>query len=93
MLTGRAEQADVATARDTGINEYVVKPFSAQTIYDRLERIIEKPRNFVAAPTFVGPTDGTEANHRQALPIAARVILRRSRTHPRKSAGILSVRT
>ncbi len=55
MLTGRAEQADVAAARDTGINEYVVKPFSAKTIYDRLERIIEKPRPFVAAPSFVGP--------------------------------------
>jgi len=55
MLTGRAERADVAMARDTGINEYVVKPFSAKTIYDRLERLIEKPRYFVAAPSFVGP--------------------------------------
>ena len=55
MLTGRAEQADVSAARDTGINEYVIKPFSAKTIYDRLERIIEKPRNFIAGPTFVGP--------------------------------------
>ena len=55
MLTGRAEHTDVAIARDTGINEYVVKPFSAKTIYSRLERLIEQPRQFIAAPTFVGP--------------------------------------
>src|SRR5205823_4818057 len=44
MLTGRMEQTDVQTARDKGIHEYVVKPFSAQTIYNRLERIVEFPR-------------------------------------------------
>ncbi len=55
MLTGRAEVADVRMARDYGINEYVVKPFSARTIYSRLERIIEQPRGFVVAKGFVGP--------------------------------------
>ncbi len=56
MLTGRAEQSDVFAARDTGINEFVVKPFSAKTIYNRIERIIENPRQFVISPSFVGPT-------------------------------------
>jgi hypothetical protein len=42
-------------ARDYGINEYVVKPFTARSIYSRLERIIEQPRNFVVAPFFIGP--------------------------------------
>ncbi len=55
MLTGRAEQSDVLAARDVGVNEYVVKPFSPITIYNRLERLIEKPRAFVVAPDFVGP--------------------------------------
>jgi len=55
MLTGRAEQADVVTARDSGINEYVIKPFSARTIYDRLERLIEKPRDFIISAPFIGP--------------------------------------
>lgn len=55
MLTGRAEQSDVIAARDNGINEYVIKPFSAKTIYNRLERIVEFPRNFVAARDFIGP--------------------------------------
>lgn len=55
MLTGRAEQVDVAMARDYGVNEYVVKPFTAKSIYSRLERIIEQPRSFVVAKSFVGP--------------------------------------
>jgi DNA-binding response OmpR family regulator len=55
MLTGRAEVVDVYMARDYGINEYVVKPFTARSIYSRLERIIEQPRNFVIAPSFIGP--------------------------------------
>ncbi len=55
MLTGRAEQVDVALARDYGVNEYMIKPFTAKSIYNRLERIIEQPRSFVATKNFVGP--------------------------------------
>jgi DNA-binding response OmpR family regulator len=55
MLTGRAEQTDVFLARDKGVNEYMVKPFSVRSIYSRLERIIEQPRNFVVSNNFVGP--------------------------------------
>ncbi len=55
MVSGRAEQTDVLTARDIGINEYIIKPFSAGSVYNRLERIIDKPRQFVVAHDFVGP--------------------------------------
>lgn len=55
MLTGRKEQSDVQTARDSGIHEYVAKPFSAKTVYSRLERIVEAPRYFVITPQYVGP--------------------------------------
>lgn len=55
MLTGRAEMADVIAARNYGMNEYVLKPFSAKAVYSRLERLIESPRNFVISYGFVGP--------------------------------------
>lgn len=55
MITGRAEHVDVALARDYGVNEYIVKPFTAKSVYERIERIIEKPRSFVYAKPFVGP--------------------------------------
>lgn len=56
MLTGRAEYSDVVNARDHGVNEFVVKPFSAKAIYNRIERLIEHPRQFVISSNFVGPT-------------------------------------
>lgn len=55
MLSGRAEQGDIITARDYGMNEYVLKPFTAKTVYSRLERLIEQPRNFIVSHHFVGP--------------------------------------
>ncbi len=71
MLTGRAEQADILRARDHGINEYATKPFTANTLYSRLERIVELPREFVVSPTFTGP------NRRSA---AARATIERRST-------------
>ena len=67
MLSGRAEEADIATARDHGINEYVAKPFSAKTVYDRIERVIEKPRPFIVSRAFIGPN----RRRRAAAPPAA----------------------
>jgi two-component system, chemotaxis family, chemotaxis protein CheY len=55
LLTARAEAGDVMTARDHGVNEYVLKPFNAEMLFARLERLIEHPRNFVVATSFVGP--------------------------------------
>jgi two-component system chemotaxis response regulator CheY len=55
MLTGRMERSDVELARDQGVHEYVVKPFSARTIYKRLERIVEFPRYFVVGKDYIGP--------------------------------------
>lgn len=55
VLTGRREQTDVMQARDSGMNEYVIKPFSAKALYQRLERLIESPRPFVVTHGFVGP--------------------------------------
>ncbi len=55
MLTGHGELADVQAARDVGITEFVVKPFSAQTLYSRIEQIVDNPRPFVVSEAFVGP--------------------------------------
>ena len=68
MLTGRAEQIDVTMARDYGINEYVVKPFTAKTIYSRLERLIEQPRGFVVSEGFVGPDRRTRGKPPEGVP-------------------------
>jgi len=55
MLTGKTQQHHVMEARDAGITEFVVKPFSAKTICDRILLVVEHPRNFILSPTFTGP--------------------------------------
>ncbi|MEZ5690288.1 MAG: response regulator [Rickettsiales bacterium] len=62
MLTGRTEVADVLLARNYGVNEYMIKPFTAQSIYKRLEKIFESPRDFVVSENFVGPDRRTIEN-------------------------------
>jgi DNA-binding response OmpR family regulator len=55
LMTGFSERRRVEMARDTGITEFLVKPFTANTLYKRIDHIIMKPRQFVKAPEFFGP--------------------------------------
>lgn len=55
LLTGNTEAHYVLTARDAGVNEYVIKPFTAEQLVKRIRSIIEKPRRFIDAPTYKGP--------------------------------------
>lgn len=55
MLTGKSEEKDVRTARDAGVTEYIIKPFSADGLYERIRTVIENPRGFVLSEGFTGP--------------------------------------
>lgn len=64
MLTGNTEAHYVFTARDAGVNEYLIKPFTADQLVRRIRSIIEKPRSFVEAPGYKGP----DRRHREVDP-------------------------
>lgn len=55
MLTARAEKQDVEAARDAGITEFVVKPYSSRTVFQRIQQVIENPRGFLVASQYIGP--------------------------------------
>jgi len=55
MITGHADVARVARARDAGVNEFLVKPVTARGVLDRLHAAIFVPRAFITAKTYVGP--------------------------------------
>ena len=55
MLTARAEKTDVVEARDIGATEFLVKPYTSRTLFDRLEHIIDFPRDFIVSDGYVGP--------------------------------------
>lgn len=55
FLTGKAEEHDVIFARNKGVTEFVVKPFTASTLSHRIIQVVDNPRSFVMSKNFVGP--------------------------------------
>lgn len=55
MLTGKAQRKYVEKARDAGMTEFVVKPFTVRTLCDRIILVVENPRNFILSPRYCGP--------------------------------------
>ena len=55
MLSGHASAEHVREARDAGINEFIAKPVSVNTIMSRLVAVIEHPRPFVRTSAYFGP--------------------------------------
>ena len=55
LMTGFSEKKRVVQARDAGVTEFLVKPFTARDLYKRIAQIIERPRQFVKAEDFFGP--------------------------------------
>lgn len=55
MLTGYNSFNRVLTARDVGVTEYLVKPFTAKDIADRISYVINNPRDFIQCKDYFGP--------------------------------------
>jgi DNA-binding response OmpR family regulator len=60
MTAGSSHEKKVVKARDAGVSEYLVKPFSAGSLAERITRVIEKPRQFVVSDAFTGPDRRTK---------------------------------
>ena len=68
LITGYAERQRVVEARDSGINEILVKPVTAESLYSRIEDVILRPRNFVTVPSYNGPCRRRKPNPLHAGP-------------------------
>jgi CheY-like chemotaxis protein len=55
MLTGHADARLVRAARDVGVSEFLVKPFTAAGLLKRIEALTFQPRAFVRAADYFGP--------------------------------------
>ncbi len=61
MLTGHSEIPRVCQARDAGVNDFIVKPVSGDSIYRRIVSLVEDTRPFIRSKSFLGP-DRRRAN-------------------------------
>ncbi len=72
MITGHSERSRVFEARDSGVNEFVVKPLTARALLGRLNSVIMRPRPFIRCRTYFGP------DRRRSVDIAYRGPYRRN---------------
>lgn len=55
LITGYSAMQRVAKARDTGVTEFLVKPFSSEDLAKRLDYVITRPRDFIENKDYFGP--------------------------------------
>ncbi len=55
MVSAHSERGRIAAARDAGVNEFVVRPISAKSLFTRIQAVIERPRLFVRLKDYFGP--------------------------------------
>jgi PleD family two-component response regulator len=55
MMSGQSKLKDVFAARDVGVSEFLAKPISPHTLYQRILSVIENPRKFITDKSFCGP--------------------------------------
>lgn len=55
LYSTRNQLNDVLAARDSGIHEYIILPFTSKALIERLYMMAEQPRNFLLTNIFVGP--------------------------------------
>lgn len=55
MITAYAEKGRVLQARDAGVTDYLVKPVSAKTLYERILGLVASPRPFIKSTRYFGP--------------------------------------
>lgn len=55
VLTGHGERSCVVTAMQLGANEYLLKPVSTKSLFDRLIAVLAKPRPMVQKGGYYGP--------------------------------------
>jgi CheY-like chemotaxis protein len=55
MISGAADQAYVNSARDLGVTEFIAKPFSVTSVYERILQVVDYPRQYVTTQQYFGP--------------------------------------
>jgi len=55
MITAFSDGGRVAEARDLGVSEFLTKPFSIESVWQKILAVIDRPRQFVHTADYFGP--------------------------------------
>lgn len=67
FCSAHASMRVVLSGRDTGANEILVKPLTAEKLAQRLLYIIDKPRPYIKSSAFFGPDRRRQTNSEQKV--------------------------
>jgi len=71
MLSGYSERWRVVESARIGVNEYLIKPVSAKSLFDRLAAILARPRAVVQVGDYYGPEPRSVFTDPVTEPVAA----------------------
>ena len=54
MVTGHRNASEVEIAREAGVNEFVMKPFTPAALLSRLQAVLTQPRSFIVSANYLG---------------------------------------
>ncbi|NQW12120.1 MAG: response regulator [Alphaproteobacteria bacterium] len=72
LLTGHADRRTVFEARDAGVNAFLAKPVSMNSLQKKIAVVLAEPREFIRTEDYVGPD-----RRRQDRPLDGRLDRRR----------------
>ncbi len=55
IVAADADEHRVMAAAAAGVHEFVVKPFTAESLYSRIRFTVEHPRPFIRTESYIGP--------------------------------------
>ncbi|GIU66308.1 response regulator [Candidatus Phycosocius spiralis] len=55
LVTANNRKSQIEFARNSGVDEFILKPVSVKSVCDRLREVMEKPRSFIDNPGYAGP--------------------------------------
>ncbi len=55
MVSGHSSPELILKARDVGVHEFLLKPVSITSLWERITGVLARPRPFVRAGSYVGP--------------------------------------
>ena len=55
LITGYSARSRVQEARDAGVTEFLIKPFTAFDLAKRIGHVVTNPRDFIKTSDFFGP--------------------------------------
>lgn len=66
MISGHAGRENVTYARDQGVTDYLVKPLSAEMLYEAIVAAVSRPIHFIEKPGYRGPSPRRTLDARHA---------------------------